>query len=124
MELSFLIQNLSLFAFGSAPQLAHYSHTEPWCRELYSIALCHSCWVCGTPRLCCMDACGPSWLDIRCPPKPVYPYPLQQGRGEGNTMKGLRVSVRTGRDQSAVTVLGKTNPTWGNMFNVLPTKSE
>lgn len=46
-------------------------HCEQWLRELKSINLCRFCQVCGIPKLCCMDACGPVWLDIRCLPKLV-----------------------------------------------------
>lgn len=106
-ELSFLIQNFSPFAFGSAPQFAHYPYTvgvvKHWSLPLllglwYSQALLHGC----------------MWTMVaghQIPAKASLSLPSPAGQGRGNIMKGSRVKVRTGRDQSPLTVLGKTNLT-------------
>jgi len=55
---------------------------------------------------CCLDL---SWINARCPPKPLYHSPSSVGQGRGNTMKDLRVETRTGRDPSPVTIMDKTD---------------
>jgi len=50
--------------------------------------------------------------------------PPQLDRGDKNVIKGSWVERRTGRDHSPITVMGKTDSTWGNQFNLSPTKSE
>jgi len=50
--------------------------------------------------------------------------PPQLERGEKNMTKGSWVEIRTVRDPSPVTVMDKIDSTWGNWFNLSPTKSE
>jgi len=56
-------------------------------------------WCCGLTR----------W-----PPKPLYHSPSSTEQGRKNTMKGLWVKMRTGRDYSTITIMGKRDLTWGN----------
>jgi len=56
---------------------------------------------------------GLAWINVRCPPKPLYHSPSSNGQGRGSMMKGLWVEKRTGRDYSPITVTDKTDWTWG-----------
>jgi len=56
---------------------------------------------------------GFTWINARCPPKPLYRCPSSAGQGRGGMMKGSWVETRTGRDHSLVTLMGKTDSTWG-----------
>jgi len=49
-----------------------------------------------------------AWLNTRCPQKPLYHSPSSTGQGRGNMMKGSRVEMRTGREQSPISVMDKT----------------
>jgi len=53
------------------------------------------------------------WINARYPPKPLYHSPSSTGQRRGNMMKGLRVGTRAGRDDSPITVMDKTDCTWG-----------
>jgi len=48
-----------------------------------------------------------AWINIRCPPTPLYHSPLSTAKGRGNMTKGSRVEIRTGRDHSPITVTDK-----------------
>lgn len=50
-------------------------------------------------------------------------FTSQVGERE-KTMKGSGAEVRAGRGHSPNTIIGKTDSTWGNKFNLLPIKSE
>jgi len=50
--------------------------------------------------------------------------PSSTGQRRENTTKGSWVKIRRGRDHSPITIMGKTHLTWGNQFNLSPTKSE
>jgi len=54
-----------------------------------------------------------AWINARCPPKPLLHSPSSPGQERGNMMKSLRVETRTGRDHSTITVMDKTDWTWG-----------
>lgn len=54
---------------------------------------------------------GWPWLDTMHPPKLVYCSP---GHRRENTTKGSWVEIKTGRHRSLVTVMSKTDSTWGN----------
>lgn len=113
MELSFLMQIFSQFAFGIAPQFAHYSHTatvtqgvvKRWSLPLLPVAFpSFAAWMHGDHH---------GWASAACQSQSIPTCPSWQGRA--NTRK---VKVRTGRDQSPVTVQGKTNLTRGNKFKL------
>ncbi|KAK0675839.1 DOP1 protein, partial [Pygoscelis papua] len=65
-------------------------------------------------------------MDASCVNHHSITPPPQLDRGEKNTTKGLWVEIRTGRDHSAITVMGKTDLTWGGRgeINLLPIKSD
>jgi len=48
------------------------------------------------------------------PTKAALSLPCSAGQGRENVAKGSWVEIRTGRDRSPVTVMGKTRLTWGN----------
>jgi len=52
-------------------------------------------------------------INAGCSPKLLYPSASSAGQGRGNMMKGLRDETRTGRDHSPVTIMDKTDGTWG-----------
>jgi len=52
---------------------------------------------------------GLAWINVKCPPKPLYHSPSSTGQGRGNMMKGSRVKKRTGRDHSPVTAMDNTD---------------
>jgi len=56
---------------------------------------------------------GLAWTNARCLPKLLCHSPSSTGQGRGNMMKGSRVEIRTGRDHSPITVMDKTDRTWG-----------
>jgi len=56
---------------------------------------------------------GLAWMNASCLPKPLYHSPSSAGQGRGNMMKGSRVETRTGRHHSPITVMDKTEWTWG-----------
>lgn len=57
-------------------------------------------------------------------PKLSYPLFLSWA-GQRKSNKSLRmVNLWTGRDHSPVTVMGKTDLTWENQFNLLPKIAE
>jgi len=56
---------------------------------------------------------GLAWINARCPLKLLSQSPFSTGQGRGNMMKGSRVEVRTGRDHSLITVMDKTDWSWG-----------
>lgn len=45
---------------------------------------------------------------------------LSAGQRRDKITKGLWTEIRAGRDHSAVTVMGKTDSTRGNKFDLLP----
>jgi len=47
-------------------------------------------------------------MNAKCPPKPLYHSPSSSGQGRKNMMKGFWVKIRTGRDHSPITIMGKT----------------
>jgi len=49
---------------------------------------------------------------------------LPSSAGQGEKRKGSWVEIKTGKDHLQVTIMDKTNLTWGNQFNLLPIKSE
>jgi len=48
-----------------------------------------------------------SWINARCPQKPLYHSPSSAGQGRGNMIKDLRIETKTGRDHSPITVTDK-----------------
>jgi len=48
-------------------------------------------------------------LDNRYPPKLLYHSPSSSGQGRKNTTKGSWVEIRTRRDHSLITVMGKAD---------------
>jgi len=48
------------------------------------------------------------------PSRAALSCPLLSWTGERNTTEGSWVEIRTGRDHPPVTVMGKTDLTWGN----------
>ena len=74
-----------------------------------------------------------SWFslpDARCPPKLLDRSPSSMGQGRKSTMKGSWGEIRAGiyfphqLFCSPITVMGKTDSSWGNQFNLSPIKSE
>jgi len=66
-----------------------------------------------------------AWINARCPPNPLHHSPSSAGQGRGIMMKGSRVEIGTGRDHSPITIMDKTDWTWGEKgFNSSPIKSE
>jgi len=62
----------------------------------------------------CICYCeGLAWLKARCPPKPLS-LPLLNWTGRKYTTKDSWVKIRTGRDHSPTTVMGKTDSIWGS----------
>ena len=55
-----------------------------------------------------------AWLETRCPPKLLYHSPSSPAEGRENTTKGSWAEGGTGRDHSPVTIMGKTESSWGN----------
>lgn len=47
------------------------------------------------------------------PTRAALSLPPSAGQGRQNMMKSLWVEIQTGRDHPAVTVIGKTDLTWG-----------
>lgn len=62
------------------------------------------------------------WVGARYSPKLLCHS--SSGQRRGNIMKSSWVKRRTERDHSTITVMGKTDSSWGNQFNWLPIKSE
>lgn len=50
---------------------------------------------------------GRPCLDTRCPPKALLSLPSSTGQGRETTKKGSWVNIRTGRDHSSITSIGK-----------------
>ena len=48
------------------------------------------------------------------PTKAAPSLPSSAGQGRGNMMKALWVKVKIGSDHSPITVMGKTDSSWGN----------
>ena len=60
-----------------------------------------------------MPWCVPGWRWAGAhPAAPSLPSTARQGRE--NVTKGWWVEIRTGGDHSPVTIMGKTDSTWGN----------
>lgn len=51
------------------------------------------------------------------PSKATLSLPSSPGQERENIMKGSWVKIRTGRDHSPVTAMGKTDLAWGNYTN-------
>lgn len=62
--------------------------------------------------------------ECQVPTKAAPSLPSSTGHGRENGMKGLWAEINAGRDLSPATVMGKTDPTEGNQFNLLPVVSE
>jgi len=63
----------------------------------------------------CSAYCGGLTLPrSQVPTKAALPLPSSAGEGEKTMTKGSWVEIRTGRDQSPITTMGKTDSTWGN----------
>lgn len=63
------------------------------------------------------------WLNATCLPKPLFHFPPQLDWGE-KVMEGSWVKIRTGRVHSAITITGKRDLTWENLFSLIPVKLE
>jgi len=68
------------------------------------------------PLCCCL-----TWLEARCPQKPLYHSCFSAGQGRENMMKGSWIKIRTQRDHSAITIMGKADSMSGNQFDNLST---
>lgn len=109
--------HFSFKTFHSLPLgMLHSLHISPTLRTVTQRVVKH--WALPLllglciPRISCMDACGPSWLDIRYLPKPVYPYP-QQLAGERKCNEKLKGQGKD-RDRSVTSCCpGQNKPNSG-----------
>jgi len=53
------------------------------------------------------------------PTKATLSLPSLAGKGRDNITTGLWVEIRTGRDQSPITSMGKIDSTWGKIIQVI-----
>jgi len=49
----------------------------------------------------------------------LYHSPSSAGQLRENTTKGLWGKIRTGRDHSPITIMGKTDSVWGKLISFI-----
>ena len=80
--------------------------------NIYSVP--NACLSDGVGHLCVCTCAGLTLAGHQIPTKATPSLTSSAGQGRENITTGSWVKIRTGRDHSAITIMGKTDSTWGN----------